>query len=84
MCLRRPGGLFSRKLSPWTPYKSFSLKFFLGASLCIFVAILKLSFYEFRMIPGNDDGYFAFYFFPGKMLVELFQETPPDFFVHFG
>jgi amino acid adenylation domain-containing protein len=24
-CLRRPGGLFSRKLPPWTPRKSFSL-----------------------------------------------------------
>jgi hypothetical protein len=23
-CLRRPGGLFSRKLPPWTPRKSFS------------------------------------------------------------
>jgi acyl carrier protein len=32
-CLRRPGGLFSRKLPPWTPRKSFSLGIYRSGDL---------------------------------------------------
>jgi hypothetical protein len=81
-------GTLFEKTVPLDPLQKLFIKVcflvHLGAFLCIFVANLKLNFYEFRVIPGDDDGYFSFYFFPGKMLLKFFQEAPVDFFEHFG
>jgi hypothetical protein len=59
LCLRRPGGLFSRKLPPWTPRKSFSLSYVFGAVVLTglivgpqIVLYMKSGMMERYLLPG--------------------------------
>jgi len=59
LCLRRPGGRFSRKAPPWTPRKSFSLAYvywavLLGGLILIpqIVLYMKSGMMERYLLPG--------------------------------